>query len=464
MDWLPLQINVRHRPCLIVGGGEVAARKCEWLLRAGAKVILIAPRLHSILQERLDRKEIVYHAGEFAEHAALILDSVLVIAATNQPEVNREISFQAKRQGVWVNVVDNSHESSVIFPAVIDRSPITVAVGSSGQSPVLARLIKAQIERQLPTNLGMFASLLAQCRPRLLAAIPTRDQRQTFVEGLVEAFLAGRIADSLQPEIINQALNQAIEKCSSPVGKVFIVGAGPGDPDLLTLKAHRLLQNADVVLYDQLVSAEILEYIRRDAQKISVGKRSGHHSCEQTAIHQQMLSHAQAGLQVVRLKGGDPALFSRLGEEIEFLSAHRIPYEVIPGITAALGCAAAIKIPLTHRSLANGCCLVTAHSCRDQGIDWRTLAANQDKTLVFYMGVKAVKEISAQLIAAGLPETTPMALVVDGTRRQQQLFVGAMADLPKQIDGMSFDGPGLILVGSVLRLIPSKNEEPIYGG
>ena len=363
-----------------------------------------------------------------------------------------------------------ANDLRLFFPALIDRSPITVAIGSGGHSPVLARFIKAQIEKQLPANIGMFAEMLGKLRPRLLIDIPARDQRQLFVERLTEAFLAAEIRivfnQTSKPGALNQAIENWLQHNSPVCGKVFFVGAGPGDPELLTLKAYRILQNCDVVLYDHLVADEILEYIRRDAKKISVGKRSGNHSCTQNAIHKQMLEYAQAGLQVVRLKGGDPSLFSRLGEEIEFLLENQIAYEVVPGITAALGCAASLKIPLTHRMVANGCFLMTAHTCNENSIDWLTLAMS-NKTLVCYMGVKTMDELSKQLIAAGLAASTPMTLVIDGTRAQQQIFSGTLADLSTKITHKNFQGPGLIIIGQVLHLLEDNRfqdiEELIYG-
>lgn len=468
MDWLPLQVDVRNRRCLIVGGGEVAARKCELLLRAGAIVTVIAPELCIILQERLHAGEFIYSPGTFAQQQSLINSCFLVIAATNEKNVNQHIAESAQNHGILVNVVDDGAASSVIFPALIDRAPVTIAIGSNGYSALLARTIKSLIEIQLPANLGIFAQTLKALHKKMMHLLPSRQQRQVFLQKTMNDFLTAKLVlghSSAQAlKTVENALTSWALNIAVPIGQVYIIGAGPGDPELLTLKAYRILQNCDVVLYDHLVAPAILEYIRRDAKKILVGKRAGDHHSTQPNIHQQLLQYAQEGLQVVRLKGGDPALFARFGEEAEFLTAQQIPFDVIPGITAALGCAASLKIPLTHRDLASGCLLVTAHHCREKmPINWSALAKS-DYTLVFYMGVKSIPEISTQLLAAGMSPQTPLAIVIDGTRLDEKVWMTTLAEAPQAITEQSSSGPGLIIVGEVLRLFnmsQKKNEMPI---
>lgn len=447
MRYLPLFHDFAGVEVLLVGGGNVALRKAELLAAAGARLRVVAPEID-------DRIVALSEAGggsvsRRAFEPADLTGVVLVIAATGDPEVNAAVAGLARARSLMINVVDDARASNVIFGSLVDRDPVIVALSSAGRSPVLLRLLRERIETLLPGRLGDLAEWAGGLRERVKAHLPDADARRRFWERLLagpaaEAVLAGRGAAAAR------ALEAALDESpASPAGEVYLVGAGPGDPDLLTLRALHLMQRADVVLYDNLVSDAILTRTRRDAERIYVGKRRAFHAARQQSINEMLVEFARAGKRVVRLKGGDPFVFGRGGEEIATLAAHRIDFQVVPGITAANGCAAYAGIPLTHRDYAQAVHFVTAVTGPGSRLDWRSLA-QPGQTLVFYMGLAALPEVCAELINHGRSKDTPAALIERGTLPDQRVLRGTLADLPAQADEAELAGPTLIIVGEVV--------------
>jgi uroporphyrin-III C-methyltransferase/precorrin-2 dehydrogenase/sirohydrochlorin ferrochelatase len=449
MDYFPIFLRLANEPVLVVGGGAVAERKIDLLLRTSAQVRVIAPELVPGLAERAAAGEITHVATEFRpEH----LDGVrLAIAATDKHAINAWVARQAERRNIPVNVVDDRELSRFIMPAIIDRSPVVVAVGSSGDAPVLTRRLRERLESFLPQRLGTLARLAGKLRPTVKARIesPARRRKfwENFFDGTVAAdVLAGRNVDTA--EIAN-----TLETGGQDAGEVVLVGAGPGDPGLLTLRALRALQNADVILYDRLVSAEILDLARRDAERINVGKAAGGAQVSQDEINALLVQLAQQGKRVCRLKGGDPFIFGRGGEELEALAAAGVRFEVVPGVTAAAGCAAYAGIPLTHRDHAQSLVFVTGHTKdeADASVDWEHLA-RPAQTVVFYMGLTHLERIVSQLRAHGAPESRGAAIVEQGTRAEQRVVTGTLADLAQKAREAGIESPALLIVGEVTRL------------
>ncbi len=451
MQYLPISLNIHGRPVLVVGGGEVAARKARHLLRAGGEVSVIASEPGSLVIEMRDDGQL--HVIDSAFRPEFLRGVALVVAATDNTFVNRNVYELAQAQNIPVNVVDQPELCSFIFPAVVDRSPVTIAISTNGASPVLARALKSKIENLIPSAYGQLADLFAAFRKTVKLRFRTGDERRWFwqetLDGPVtELALAGRMDEARE---LLEARIVAPDRAGGK-GEVYLVGAGPGDPDLLTLRAARLLHKADVVFYDRLVAPEILDFCRRDAELVFVGKAKGHHSIAQEGITRALIEAASRGQKVVRLKGGDPFVFGRGGEETQALAAHRIPFQVVPGITAANGCGAYSGIPLTHRDFAQSVTFVTGHT-RDGrlDLDWHKLAGS-NQTLVFYMGLANAREICAQLICHGSPSTTPAALVENGTTPSQRVITGDLATLPDDIETMNASSPALMIVGEVVRL------------
>ena len=451
MDFLPVFLDIRERPCLVVGGGPVAARKVALLTRAGGQVTVVAPALCDELQRRLDDGAIRHLARQFEDPD---LDaSVLVIAATDDQAINRRVSELARARNLPVNVVDQPELCSFIMPSIIDRSPVQVAVSTGGASPVLARLLRARLESYVPAAYGRLAKLVESFRDQVKRRFAPEQRRQFWenvLQGEVaEALFAGR--DQLARELLQKAVDESADE-PRPVGEVYLVGAGPGDPDLLTFRALRLLQMADVVVYDRLVAPPILDLARRDAEQIYVGKERDNHTLTQENINQLLVRLAQEGKRVVRLKGGDPFIFGRGGEEISTLMENGIHFQVVPGITAASGCATYAGIPLTHRDYAQSVVFVTGH-LQDGTVDlnWKALA-HPGQTIVFYMGLHGVGVVSRELIAHGLPATTPVALVQQGTTQNQRVVVTGLADLEATVRREAIKPPTIIIVGEVVAL------------
>jgi uroporphyrin-III C-methyltransferase/precorrin-2 dehydrogenase/sirohydrochlorin ferrochelatase len=450
MDYLPIFFKLTGQPCLIVGGGEVAARKAETLLQAGGNLTVVSPALGTSLRQRHEAGQIKWLEKTFAPDD--LAGYKLVIAATSDRAVNASVFQAAQARDLPVNVVDCPELCSFIFPAIIDRSPVVAAISTGGSSPVLARLLRVKLEALLPPGYGALARLADRFRLKVKQAIADNDQRRRFWEDALQ----GEVADLALAEREEDAallLEKSLEEPGrQKTGMVFLVGAGPGDPDLLTLRALRLMQEADVVVYDRLVSPEILRLVRKDAEKIYAGKQSSNHSLPQEQINRLLADLALAGRRVVRLKGGDPFIFGRGGEEIETLMAEGIHFQVVPGITAASGCAAYAGIPLTHRDHAQSVAFVTGH-LKDGSIDleWERLAV-PNQTLVIYMGLQGLDQICAGLISHGCPPDLPAALIQQGTTRHQKVLAGTLAELPSIVAQADVKAPTLVIVGEVVRL------------
>jgi uroporphyrin-III C-methyltransferase/precorrin-2 dehydrogenase/sirohydrochlorin ferrochelatase len=452
MELLPISLVVKGRRCVVVGGGEVAARKVEMLRKAQALVTVVAPDLGENLKALVQRGEVAHHADRFAPSD--LDDAMLVIAATDDQAVNLAVHAAALARRIPVNVVDQPKLCTFAMPAIIDRSPILVAISTGGTSPVLARLLRARLESLIPAGLGRLAALGEKFRGLVKQRILEPTLRRLFWERVFggpisELALAGQVERA--ETAFHDALARA-EREQTPAGEVYLVGAGPGDPDLLTFRALRLMQQADVVVYDHLVGDGILDLVRRDAHRIYVGKESSNHTLPQQEINELLVRLAQQGKRVLRLKGGDPFIFGRGGEEIETLSEHGIRFQVVPGVTAASGTSCYAGIPLTHRDYSHACVFVTGH-LKDGSVDldWPALARPK-QTVVVYMGVAALPEICKQLMRHGLPADMPAAIVQQATTRKQRVISGSLDTLPVLAKAAGIKAPALIIVGEVVRL------------
>ncbi|SUD77784.1 siroheme synthase CysG [Pseudomonas putida] len=450
MDYLPLFHKLQGGRVLVVGGGEIALRKARLLADAGSVLRVVAPDVDGQLAAlaREGGGEVLVRGYQAAD----LVGCRLVIAATDDPGLNAQVSADAQAVSLPVNVVDAPALCTVIFPAIVDRSPLVIAVSSGGDAPVLARLIRAKLEAWIPAAYGELAGLAARFRHKVKSLYPDVNQRRGFWETVFQGPIAERqlAGQGAEAERLLQAMVEG-----APVqrgGEVYLVGAGPGDPDLLTFRALRLMQQADVVLYDRLVAPAIIDMCRRDAERIYVGKRRADHAVPQDQINRLLVDLAQQGKRVLRLKGGDPFIFGRGGEEIEELAEHGIPFQVVPGITAASGCSAYGGIPLTHRDHAQSVRFVTGH-LKDgtSNLPWNDLVA-PSQTLVFYMGLVGLPTICAELIRHGRAASTPAALVQQGTTRNQRVFTGTLADLPELVAQHEVHAPTLVIVGEVVQL------------
>lgn len=456
MEYLPLFTRVRGECCLLVGSGGIALRKGRLLSKAGARIRCISettpsPELLQLIEQ---------NGGEFLQQAfdeSALQGVRLAVVAISDLELATRIAERCAQLNLPVNVVDRPDLCSFIFPAMVDRSPLLIAVSSSGSSPVLARQLRNWLESTLPAAYGALADLMGGLRDKVAEKIPSEQARRLFWEAVAEGpeaemALAGRRQDA------ERAILDRLEASDGEVeGEVYLVGAGPGDPDLLTLKALRLMQKADVVLYDALVSPAIVDRCRRDAERIYVGKRSANHAMPQDSINQQLLTLAQQGLKVLRLKGGDPFVFGRGGEEITLLAEHGVPFQVVPGISAANGCASYAGIPLTHRDYAQSVRLITAH-LKDGSIDlpWQELV-KPGQTLVFYMGLANLRTLCEQMVAHGRSPDTPMALVEKGTTAEQRVIVATLGTLASTVEGAGVKAPTLLILGEVVALREKLN-------
>src|SRR4051812_6153769 len=455
MDYLPVFLQLRDRPVLVVGGGRVAARKVDLLRRTGARITLVAPDLTEDLRELAAHGELRHIEALFSDEH--VVGSVAVIAATGLTEVNAAVSAAARERDIAVNVVDDPAASTFIFPAIVDRSPILIAISSGGQAPVLARRIREQMEAFLPARLGALARFMGERRKAVKRALRTA-ARRSFWERIVGGVVGARVfagdevtaGRDFERELRTTHLTRSSGTGSLGLGECYLIGAGPGDPDLLTLRALQLLQQADVILYDRLVPAAVLERARRDAERVFVGKQPGNHTTQER-INELLVHYARLGLRVARLKGGDPFIFGRGGEEIEVLAAHGIPYMVVPGITAALGAAAATNIPLTHRRLAQSVTFVTGHVLDDESLDWGSLARSR-QTVVFYMGVGHLQQIVSRLRAAGAAAEQAVAVVERATLPEQRTLRGTLQTIVTTVQAANVEPPALLIVGDVTAL------------
>ena len=455
MDYLPVFLQLHARPVVVVGGGRVAARKVELLRRTGARITVVAPELRDELHELAAKGELQHIRAPFAP--AHVDGAVAVVAATGLTEVNAAVSAAAQAQHIPVNVVDDPGASTFIFPAIVDRSPILIAISSGGKAPVLARRVREQMEALLPARLGALARFMGERRKAVKRALRAA-ARRSFWERIVGGAVGARVfaGDEAQAgrdferELRTTNLTRSAATGGRGLGECYLIGAGPGDPDLLTLRALQLLQQADVILYDRLVPAAVLERARREAERVFVGKQPGNHTTQER-INELLVHYARLGLRVARLKGGDPFIFGRGGEEIEVLAAHGIPYIVVPGITAALGAAASASIPLTHRKLAQSVTFVTGHVLDDETLDWQSLAGAR-QTVVFYMGVGHLPQIVAKLRAAGAPPDQPAAVVERATMPEQRTLRGSLQTIADIAQAANVAPPALLIVGDVTAL------------
>lgn len=447
MDYLPIFCELKNRTCLLVGGGDVAERKARLLMDAGANVIVNALDFTPQFIAWAEHAQLILKQEPFC--ASLLDDCWLAIAATNDDQVNTQVYQQATARKIFCNIVDAPQRASFIMPSIIDRSPIMVAVSSGGTAPVLARLLRERLEAVLPQHLGQVAKYAGQLRQRVKNAFTTLTERRRFWEKL---FANDRLAQSLANEderAITHITETLFDEPLDNQGEVVLVGAGPGDAGLLTLKGLQQIQQADVIVYDRLVSDDIMKLVRRDADRIFVGKQAGYHCVPQDEINHILLQAAQKGKRVVRLKGGDPFIFGRGGEELETLSDAGIPFSVVPGITAASGCSAYSGIPLTHRDYAQSIRLVTGHLKNGGELNWESLAAEK-QTLVFYMGLNQAPAIEHNLLSHGMAGDTPCALVENGTATTQKVVEGTLSQLTALAQQVK--SPSLIIVGAVVGL------------
>ena len=450
MDFLPIFLNIRAQPCLVVGGGDVAARKTALLLRAGAQVTVLSPALTAAFDGYVAEGKIAHRPASFSDID--VIEYALVIAATDDDAVNRAVAAAARARRILVNVVDQPALCSFILPSIIDRSPLIVAVSSSGAAPVLARLLRARLETLIPAGYGRLAALVGSYRNEVKARFKPAERRRFW-----ERVLQGPIAElvfSGRDQDARNALQQAVDdaRLTTNGGEVYLVGGGPGDPDLLTFRALRLMQQADVVVYDRLVSQPVLDLVRLEAERIYAGKERASHALPQEDINHLLVRLAKQGKRVVRLKGGDPFIFGRGGEEIATLMDEGIPFQVVPGITAAAGCASYAGIPLTHRDFSQSVIFVTGQvQDGSMNLNWPALAQPR-QTVVFYMGLHGVDILCRELVAHGLPAATPAALIQQGTMPQQRVLAGSLATLPQIVREGKVKAPTLIIVGEVVRL------------
>ncbi|NYR10049.1 siroheme synthase CysG [Psychrobacter sp. BI730] len=480
MNTFPLFFKLEDRKVLIVGGGEVALRKADLLSRAGACITILAPDISHELQALLtdSKHEFIYENY----NKTYMSGARVIIAATDDETLNHQIHADATELNIPVNVVDTPHLCDFIFPAIIDRNPIVIGISSNGKAPVLARLLRARLETLIPQGYGKLAKLAGEFRSEVKAKIPTLTGRRQFWERAFEGqvsqlMFAGNETEATaqlkadldstaaaiskksddtnsvrESDAIKPVASDESEKNLPAIGEVYIVGAGPGDPELLTFKALRLMQQADVVFYDALVSPQVLDLCRRDADKVFVGKKRSNHTVAQLGINELLVNHAKQGRRVVRLKGGDPFIFGRGGEEIESLRAHNVPYQVVPGITAANAAASYAGIPLTHRDHSQSVRFVTGFLKAGAPNSNFKSFLNTDETVVFYMGLHSLARLTEGLVDAGRSSETPIAIVSNASMSNQQVLTGTLATIVAKQEQAQLPTPALLIMGDVVSL------------
>ena len=450
MDIFPISLKLQQQPCLIVGGGHIAYRKALLLAKAGAVVDILSPEIDANLLDVVQQSQGQYYPQAF--HTEFNISHYrLVIAATNVAVVNKAVFEYCESHNILVNSVDDPPHCRFMVPAIVDRSPLVISVASNGTSPVLSRQIRTQLESTIPHEMGKLAEFSGQWRAAVKAKIVNPDQRRIFWEQLYASPLKEQVFNH-NLTVANELMQQALEQWQKPKGEVYLVGAGPGDPELLTLKALRLMQQADVVIYDRLVSEPIMDLCRRDATKIYVGKARSNHAVPQEGINALLVEYAQQGKRVCRLKGGDPFIFGRGGEEIQQLYEAGVSFQVVPGITAASGCSAYAGIPLTHRDYAQSVRFLTGHLKEGSPeLPWNELVY-ESQTLVLYMGLVGLEKICQRLIDHGQRPDMPVALVSKGTTPEQKVVVGTLADIATKVTEHQIQAPTLTIIGEVVKL------------
>ena len=450
MKFLPIFLDLADKKCVVVGGGEVAQRKAKLLLRASAKVNIISVEFTQSLRELSDSRSTLIEQAFTPSHLA---GAALIVAATDSAKTNKEVAKIATELNIPVNVVDMPELCSCIMPALIDRSPVVIAVSTGGNSPVLTRKIKELVEVALPNNVGLLSQLMGSWRNKVKKRYTSFSSRLKFWEHILESEVPDLVFKNRYAEA-EKRIGEYLERnnVTRGQGEVYLVGAGPGDPDLLTLRALRLMYQADIVLYDRLVSKEILEKVRPDSELISVGKSGTSHTVEQGKINDMLISFSKEGKKVLRLKGGDPFIFGRGGEEIEELAKEGIPFQIVPGITAASGCGSYAGIPLTHRDCAQSVRFLAGHMKDGKlKLDWKNLVSSQE-TLVFYMGLLSINTICEKLIKHGMDSSTPIAAIEHGTTRNQRVIVSKLREISSVLDKGDFESPTLLIIGDVVTL------------
>ena len=450
MDIFPISLKLQQQPCLIVGGGHIAYRKAVLLHKAGAVIHVIAPDIDANLLQLVEESQGQYIQALYPAQIQLN-DYRLVIAATDDYAVNTQVFEDCEALKILVNSVDDPPHCRFMVPAIVDRSPLVISVASNGTSPVLSRQIRTQLETSIPHGMGKLAEFSGKWRAAVKAKISNPDERRVFWEDLYASSLKEQVFHDNLVEA-DRLIEQALLEWKTPKGEVYLVGAGPGDPELLTLKALRLMQQADVVIYDRLVSPAIMELCRRDATKIYVGKARSNHAVPQEGINALLVEYASKGQRVCRLKGGDPFIFGRGGEEIQELFAAGVPFQVVPGITAASGCSAYAGIPLTHRDYAQSVRFLTGHLKEGSPeLPWDELVY-QNQTLVLYMGLVGLEKICEKLIEHGQRPDMPVALISKGTTPEQKVVVGTLADIASKVEENHIQAPTLTIIGDVVSL------------
>ena len=456
MQALPIFMNINQRLCVVIGAGEVAARKVTMLLRAQASVTVYAPEICPTLADLVEAGRIRYQQARFADQQ--LSGACLVIAATNDLQVNTVVSLAAQANNIPVNVVDAPALCTFTMASIVERSPIVIAISSEGNAPVLARYLRSKIETMLPAGYGRIAAIAGEFRDKVKSKYATSQARRIFWEGVLQGPIVERILAG-QEAAARIGLDQLLadDTASHQHGEVYLVGGGPGDPDLLTFRALRLMQQCDVCVYDKLVSPEVLDLVRRDAELIYVGKSRDQHTLPQEEINQLLARLALAGKRVLRLKGGDPFIFGRGGEEIETLMQQGVPFQVVPGITAANGVSSYAGIPLTHRDYAQACLFITGHLKNGVlDLDWAAMARPQ-QTVVIYMGLVGLEQICQQLMAHGVAPDMPAAVIQQGTTQHQRVVSANLSDLASQVAAAKMKAPCLTIIGQVVQLREKLN-------
>jgi uroporphyrin-III C-methyltransferase/precorrin-2 dehydrogenase/sirohydrochlorin ferrochelatase len=460
MRYLPVFLDLQTGLVALVGQGELARAKLRVLVAAGARIRWYATdREHDV--QGLEPAQLARIEFAKGDPLAADLTGVVAVFCAGAGDVGVAMSARAKSVGLPVNVMDDLTHSTFIFPAIVDRGDVVVAIGTGGTSPVVARRVREKIEAVLPARIGDLAKFIGRFRKSIHARIPDMPLRRRFWERVIDGPI-GALVLSGHKDDAEAALNKIADASAFASGKalghVTLVGAGPGDPDLLTVKALRALSDADIVFYDELVSPEILDRIRRDASRVPVGRRVGKPGIGQEAINQLMITAAQSGQRVVRLKGGDAFVFGRGGEEVEALRQAGVSYSIVPGITAAVGAAAQFEVPLTFRRKALRISFLTAHKADDADlVDWSTLTDTQ-MTVVVYMGMTAAPSVRDGLLAAGRSPQTPVGVFARVTRPDAKAAVGTLEQLPDLVASVD-GGPAILIIGDVVaHSAPSRRQ------
>lgn len=452
-------MELSKQSVLLIGGGEVAERKLDLLLKANAKITVVSPEFTDYIKELISSNQNITTIIDDYKKEHMENSFSFVIAATNNESLNEDIAMQANKQGILVNVVDKPNICDFIFPSILERGPITVAVSTGGSSPVLARMLRTKLETMIPGAYGRLAKIVSENRIPVRKKLINSQSNRIFWEEMLngkflELVLSGQ--DNAAVKYLNEEIDRFDEEKKGE-GEVYLVGAGPGDPDLLTFRALRLMQQADIALYDRLVHPSIIDLIRRDAQKIYVGKQRDNHAVRQEEINDLLVKYAKEGKRVLRLKGGDPFIFGRGGEEIDTLVDHNVTFQVVPGITSASGCSAYSGIPLTHRDHAQSCIFVTGHLKKGKlDLNWKKLI-QPNQTIVFYMGLVSIDIICEQLVANGLDSKTPCALIQQGTTPNQKVFTSILEDMSELVKKEKPSAPTIFIIGNVVNLRDKLN-------